>query len=192
MNLLIKNVRVVDPNSPFNSQVTDIFIEKGIIKKIGKNISSKADKEISVDGLCVSPGWVDIFANFADPGYEYKESIESGCKAAAAGGFTDVLVIPNTQPVIDAKSQVEYIIQKSRSLPVNVHPIGAVTKNAEGKELAEMYDMKSSGAIAFGDGLNCIQSAGLLVKALQYVKAFDGMIVQLPDDKSINPHGLMH
>jgi dihydroorotase len=192
MNLLIKNARVVDPNSPFNSQKADIFIENGIIKKIGKNLSVKADKEISVDGLCVSPGWVDMFANFADPGYEYKESIESGCKAAAAGGFTDVLVIPNTKPVIDAKSQVEYIIQKSKSSPVNVHPIGAVTKNTEGKELAEMYDMKTSGAIAFGDGINCIQSAGLLVKALQYVKAFDGMIIQLPDDKSINAHGLMH
>ena len=192
MNLLIKNARVVDPNSPFNSQSADIFIENGIIKKIGKNLSGKADKEISVDGLCVSPGWVDLFANFADPGYEYKESIESGCMAAAAGGFTDVLVIPNTKPAVDTKSQVEYIVQKARSTPVNVYPIGAVTKNAEGKELAEMYDMKQSGAIAFGDGINCIQSAGLLVKALQYVKVFGGMIIQVPDDKSINAHGLMH
>jgi len=192
MNLLIKNARVVDPNSPFNSQSADIFIENGILKKIGKNLSVKAEKEISVEGLCISPGWVDMFANFADPGYEYKESIESGCRAAAAGGFTDVLVIPNTKPVIDTKSQVEYIVQKSRSSPVNVHPIGAVTKNTEGKELAEMYDMKTSGAVAFGDGINCIQSSGLLVKALQYVKAFNGMIIQLPDDKSINAHGLMH
>src|SRR6478609_6735306 len=120
MNLLIKNARVIDPNSPFNSQVTDIFIENGIIKKIGKNLTDKADKEISIDGLCVSPGWVDMFANFADPGYEYKESIESGCLAAAAGGFTDVLVIPNTKPAIDAKSQVEYIVHKSRSLAVSV------------------------------------------------------------------------
>src|SRR5258705_3576320 len=192
MNLIIKNVRVIDPNSPFNSQSADIFIENGTIKKIGKDLSVKADKEISIEGLCVSPGWVDMFANFADPGYEYKESIESGCMAAATGGFTDVLVIPNTKPVIDAKSQVEYVVQKSRSSAVSVHPIGAVTKNVEGKELAEMYDMKTSGAIAFGDGINCIQSAGLLVKALQYVKAFEGMIIQLPDDKSINPHGLMH
>ena len=192
MNLLIKNARVVDPNSPFNSQSADIFIENGIIKKIGKDLPDRADREISADGLCVSPGWVDMFANFADPGYEYKESIESGCAAAAAGGFTDVLVIPNTKPVIDTKSQVEYIVQKARSAPVNVYPIGAVTKNAEGKELAEMYDMKTSGAIAFGDGINCIQSAGLLVKALQYVKAFDGMIIQVPDDKSINAHGLMN
>jgi dihydroorotase len=192
MNLLIKNVRVIDPNSPFNSQSADIFIEKGIIKKIGKALSVKADKEIAMEGLCVSPGWVDMFANFADPGYEYKESLETGCAAAASGGFTDVLVIPNTKPTIDTKSQVEYIVQKSKPLAVNVHPIGAVTKNTEGKELAEMYDMRTSGAIAFGDGINCIQSSGLLVKALQYVKAFDGMIIQVPDDKSINAHGLMH
>ena len=192
MNLLIKNARVVDPNSPFNSQSADIFIENGVIKKIGKNLSAKADNEVSIEGLCVSPGWVDMFANFADPGYEYKESIETGCKAAAAGGFTDVLVIPNTKPSTDTKSQVEYIVQKAKAGPVNVHPIGAVTKNTEGKELAEMYDMKTSGALAFGDGINCIQSAGLLVKALQYVKAFEGIIIQLPDDKSINAHGLMH
>jgi dihydroorotase len=192
MNLLIKNARVVDPNSPFNSQSADIFIENGVIKKIGKNLSAKADNEVSIEGLCVSPGWVDMFANFADPGYEYKESIKTGCKAAAAGGFTDVLVIPNTKPSTDTKSQVEYIVQKAKAGPVNVHPIGAVTKNTEGKELAEMYDMKTSGALAFGDGINCIQSAGLLVKALQYVKAFEGMIIQLPDDKSINAHGLMH
>jgi len=103
-----------------------------------------------------------------------------------------VLLIPNTNPVIHNKSGIEYLVQKSRSLPVNIHPIGAVTKNTEGKELAEMYDMKASGAIAFSDGIYSVQSAGLLVKALQYVKAFDGMIIQVPDDKSINPHGLMN
>jgi dihydroorotase len=192
MKILIKQARVVDPHSSFNGQTIDIFIENGIIKQIGKKIAVKADKEIAVDGLCVSPGWVDMFANFADPGYEFKESIKTGTEAAAAGGFTDVLVIPNTKPVVDTKSQVEYIVHKSKLLPVNVHPIGAITKDLEGKELAEMYDMKASGAIAFGDGLNCVQSAGLLVKALQYVKAFDGLIIQMPDDKSINPHGLMH
>ena len=192
MNILIKHVRVVDPHSPFNGQSVDIFIENGIIKQIAKKIAAKADQLIEAEGLCVSPGWVDMFANFADPGYEFKESLETGSMAAAAGGFTDVLVIPNTKPVVDNKSQVEYIVQKSKSLPVRIHPIGAVTKSTEGKELAEMYDMKASGALAFGDGLNCIQSAGLLVKALQYVKAFDGLIIQMPDDKSINSHGLMH
>ncbi|NOT52700.1 MAG: dihydroorotase, partial [Chitinophagaceae bacterium] len=155
-------------------------------------ISAKADKEIKIDGLHVSPGWVDVFANFADPGYEFKETLETGAAAAAAGGYTDVLIIPNTNPCTHNKSGVEYLVQKSKTLPVNIHPIGAITKNTEGKELAEMYDMKASGAVAFGDGIYCVQSAGLLVKALQYVKAFDGIIIQVPDDKSINPHGLMN
>lgn len=192
MKLLIKQARVVDPSSPFNGKITDILIENGIITKIGKTITAKADKEINIEGLHVSPGWVDVFANFADPGYEFKETLETGAAAAAAGGYTDVFVIPNTKPVIHDKAGVEYISQKSKSLPVNIHPIGAITKNTEGKDLAEMYDMKASGAAAFSDGLNSVQSAGLLVKALQYVKAFDGTLIQLPDDKSINPHGLMN
>lgn len=192
MKLLIKQARVVDPSSPFNGQITDIFIENGIIIQIGSNIKTKADKEINIAGLCISPGWVDVFANFADPGYEFKETIETGAEAAAAGGFTDVMLIPNTNPVVQNKSAVEYIIQKNKNLPISVWPIGAITKGTEGKELAEMHDMKASGAIAFSDGLNSIQSSGLLVKALQYVKAFNGVIIQLPDDKSINPHGLMN
>ena len=192
MKLLIKQARVIDPYSTFNGQLADIFIEDGIITQISNSISAKADKEINIKGLYVSPGWVDVFANFADPGYEFKETLETGAAAAAAGGYTDVMVIPNTKPVIHNKAGVEYIVQKSKSLPVNIHPIGAITKNTEGKELAEMYDMKANGAVAFGDGINCVQSAGLLVKALQYVKAFDGILIQMPDDKSINPHGLMN
>jgi dihydroorotase len=192
MTILIKQARVVDPSSSFNGQITDIFIENGIISKIGKNISGKADKTIEINGLCVSPGWMDVFANFGDPGYEFKETLETGAAAAAAGGYTDVMVIPNTNPAIQSKSNVEYIAQKSKQLPVTIHPIGAITKNTEGKELAEMYDMRTSGAIAFSDGINSVQSSGLLVKALQYVKAFGGTIIQLPDDKSINPHGLMN
>ena len=192
MTILIKQARIIDPSSSSNGQILDIFIEKGIISKIGKNISGKADKIIEIKGLHLSPGWVDVFANFGDPGYEFKETLESGAAAAAAGGYTDVMLMPNTNPVIHNKSNVEYIVQKSRSLPVNIHPIGAITKNAEGNELAEMYDMRASGAIAFSDGIHSVQSSGLLVKALQYVKAFGGTLIQLPDDKSINPHGLMN
>ena len=192
MKILIKQACIVDPTSPLNGQITDIFIENGIIKQIGKKLSVSADKEIDIEGLYVSPGWMDVFSNFADPGYEFKETLETGAQAAAAGGFTDVIVIPNTNPVIHNKANIEYIIQKSRSLPVNIHPAGAVTKNTEGKELAEMFDMQISGGIAFTDGINSIQSSGLLLKALQYVKAFDGIIIQLPDDKSINPQGLMN
>ena len=192
MKILIKQARIIDPSSPHNGQTFDIFIENGTISQIDKKISTKADKEITVDGLHVSPGWMDVFANFADPGYEFKETLESGAAAAAAGGYTDVMIIPNTQPTTHNKAAIEYITRKTNTLPVTIHPIGAITKNTEGKELAEMYDMRASGAIAFSDGTHCVQSAGLLVKALQYVKSFDGTLIQLPDDKSINPHGLMN
>lgn len=192
MTILIKGVRITDPNSPHNGTIKDIFIDNGIISQIAGSVKVKADKIIDEKDCNVSPGWMDLFANFCDPGKEYKETIESGAAAAAAGGFTEVLVIPNTSPAITAKSQVEYVVQKSKSLPVTIHPIGAVTKNIEGKDLAEMYDMHNSGAKAFSDGISCIQSAGLLIKALQYVKTVNSTVIQLPDDKSIGANGLMN
>ena len=192
MTILIKQALIADPTSTLNGQITDIFIENGFIKQLGKKLSVKADQEIAMDGLHVSPGWMDVFANFADPGYEFKETLETGALAAAAGGYTDVMIIPNTNPVLHSKSNVEYITRRSDSLPVNIHPIGAITKNLEGKELAEMYDMHESGAVAFSDGLNSVQSSGLLLKALQYVKSFGGVIIQLPDDKTISPQGLIN
>ncbi|HMO61521.1 MAG TPA: dihydroorotase [Ferruginibacter sp.] len=170
----------------------DILIEQGIIRAIEDNISETADKLIEIPGLHLSPGWMDIFAHCCDPGLEHRETLETAAAAAAAGGFTDIMALPNTNPAIHNKAQVEYIVQKSKSLPVTIHPIGAVTKNTDGAELAEMYDMQQAGAMAFGDGINSIQSSGLLIKALQYVKAFNGTIIQLPDDKSINPGGLMN
>lgn len=192
MKLLIKKARIVDPSSPFNGQIIDIFIDNGVISQLGNELTLQADKEINIEGLHVSPGWMDVFANFGDPGYEFKETLETGAAAAAAGGYTDVMVIPNTNPCVHNKSNVEYITQKSKTLPVTIHPIGAITKNAEGKELAEMYDMRASGAIAFSDGINSVQSSGLLLKALQYVKTFEGTLLQIPDDKNINAHGLMN
>ena len=169
MKALIKQARITDPNSSFNGQITDIFIENGVISQIGKDLTVQADQVIDAKGVCLSPGWVDVFAHFGDPGYEYKESLESGSAAAAAGGFTDVFVIPNTQPVLQSKSNIEYIVSKAKALSVNIRPIGAITRGCEGKDLAEMYDMRASGAVAFSDGIHAVQSAGLLVKALQYV-----------------------
>ncbi|NOT90503.1 dihydroorotase [Ferruginibacter sp.] len=192
MKVLIKQARIISPHSPFNGHTKDILITDGIISKIDDAISEKPDQLIEQEGLSVSIGWMDIFSNFGDPGHEYKETLETGAKAAAAGGFTDVLVLPNTSPVVHSKSQVEYIVQKSKSFAVNIHPIGAVTKNTEGKELAEMYDMHQSGALAFGDGINPIQSAGIVLKALQYVKSFDGTLIQIPEDKSIGANGLIN
>ena len=192
MKVLIKNATVVSSASPFHGQSKDILIENGIISEIASELNDNKCQVIETNGLHVSGGWMDCFANFCDPGHEYKETLETGARAAAAGGFTQVMLMPNTQPVVHNKSQVEYITQKSRHLPVNILPIGSVTKNCEGKELAEMYDMYTSGAIAFSDGLSPIQSSGMLQKALQYLLAIDTTIIQVPDDKSIGTGGLMN
>ncbi len=192
MKVLIKQAIIVQPATALNGLRKDILITDGIIKTIADTINEPADQVIEQQNLHVSIGWMDIYSHFCDPGFEYRETMETGAKAAAAGGFTDVLVLPNTNPVIHTKSQVEYIIQKSKGLVANIHPLAAITKNAEGAELAEMYDMHLHGAIAFTDGTNSTQSPGLLLKALQYVLAFDGTIIQVADDKTISPQGLMN
>lgn len=192
MKILVRQATIADPNSPLNGQVTDILINGQQISKIAPHITEPADEIIEATGLTISPGWVDIFSHFCDPGFEYRETLDTGAAAAAAGGYTHVFVLPNTKPVVESKTQVGYISQRSKALPVTIHPLGAITKGTEGKELAEMYDMKNTGAIAFSDGLNPVQSPGLFLKALQYVKAFDGVLLQVPVDKSIGSGGLIN
>jgi dihydroorotase len=192
MKVLIKRAKILSPSSPFHGKFLDILIEDGIISAIKDNLEIKADKIIGLDDLYISSGWVDCFANFCDPGQEFKETLETGANAAAAGGYTQVMVIPNTQPEVYNKSQVEYLVQKSKSLPVDILPIGSVTKKTEGKELSEMYDMFNNGAIAFSDGTVPVQSSGILQKIMEYTLAIDATIIQLPDDKSIGSGGLMN
>ncbi|HEY4112116.1 dihydroorotase [Puia sp.] len=192
MKILIEKASIVDRHSPYNGKVCDILVENGRIRAIAPDLAVTADQTVRHPGLHVSPGWVDIFSHFGDPGYEHKETLATGAAAAAAGGFTDVFVLPNTRPVVDSKSQVEYIRRAASSLPVRIWPIGAMTKGVEGKDLAEMYDMRQSGAIAFSDGTHPIQAAGLLLKGLQYVKAFDGVIIQIPDDRTVGANGLIN
>ena len=192
MKILIKQAKIISPSSPFNGQTKDILITDGRITTINDTITDKADQTIAQNGLCVSIGWMDIFADFGDPGFEQKENIESGAKAAAAGGFTDIMLIPNSSPVVDNKSQVEYIVQKAKQVAISIYPIGAVSKKTDGKELSEMYDMRQSGALAFSDGIKPIQNSGLVLKALQYVKSFTGTVIQIPDDTGIGSNGLMN
>ena len=186
MTVLIKQVRLISPSSPFNGQTKDILITDGIISSISDTISEKADQVIEENNLHVSIGWMDIFADFAEPGNEYRETLESGANAAAAGGFTDVMVMPNTSPVISSKAQIEFLKQRSQMLSVNVHPIGSVTKNTEGNELSEMYDMHAGGAAAFSDGKNSLQQAGVLLTTMQYTLANNAVIIQLQEHISIN------
>jgi dihydroorotase len=192
MKVLIKQATIISSSSPFDGQVKDILIIDGKISSIADQVTEDAGEIITAPNLHVSIGWMDVFSHFADPGYEHKETLASGAAAAAAGGFTDVMVLPNTNPSVSTKSVVEYIKQKTENLPVTIYPIGAITKNAEGKELTEMYDMFNSGAIAFSDGTYAVQSPGVLLKALQYVLPLNGVIIQVPDDKTISAHGLVN
>jgi dihydroorotase len=192
MQVLIHQARVCDKRSGFHDKVVDILIEDGIIKDIAASLNVKADQVIEAEGLCVSPGWVDIIADYSEPGYEHKETIATGLKAAAAGGFTHVLLAPNTKPAISTKSVVEFVQQKAQGSAVSLHPLGAVSQDIEGKNLAEMLDMHSHGAVAFTDGWKPVQNAQLMLKALEYVKAFDGTIIQIPADASLSAGGLMH
>jgi dihydroorotase len=195
MKILLRQAFIADPASSLNGTTQDILIDNGLVVNIEKAITTGIDNSVTIiekDGLTVSPGWVDVFSHFCDPGLEYRETLESGAAAAAAGGYTQVFTLPNTQPVVSNKTQVQYIVHGSVSLPVSIRPLGTVTRNAEGKELAEMYDMYNSGAVAFSDGIYPVQSPGLLLKALLYVKAFDGVVIQVPVDDSISKYGLMH
>lgn len=191
MSLLIKNVTLTPLSANFQKWV-NVLIINGLIAAIDEHLSVEVDTVIDIPHLFISPGWVDAFCHFHDPGSEQKETLQTGAAAAAAGGFTDVFAVPNTQPAIHNKAQVEYIVQKSNFLPVSIYPLGAITKNCEGKELAEMYDMQASGAIAFTDGWQTLQHPQIMLKALQYVKTFDGIIIQLPDEPQLTKHGLMN
>ncbi|MBL7765041.1 MAG: dihydroorotase [Chitinophagaceae bacterium] len=190
MQLLIKKAIILSPGSKFHAKKKDILIKNGVIESIGDQLAAKSARIIEAKNCYISIGWFDLFADFCDPGNEQKETLLSGSHAAAAGGYTDVCLIPNNQPVTSGKSAVEYI--KSKSDLVTLHPIGSVSKNTEGKDLAEMYDMKLSGALCFSDGKKPLQHTGLMLKALQYIKTFQGTILQIPEDTSVAPHGLMN
>ncbi len=193
MNLFIRSARVIDPASKHHLQKRDLIIERGVITQIGAKLKNeKKHQEISSPNLCVSPGWVDMFTFFADPGFEHKEDIFSGIRAAAAGGFTKVCCMPNTKPALHSKSEIEYVINKSKHALVDVYPIGAVSRNCEGNDITEIYDMHRAGAIAFSDGINSSLSAGLMLRSLLYVKPFGGLIISHPDELTIRNGGMVN
>src|SRR5438128_591847 len=136
MNLFIRSARIIDSTSKHHLQIRDIIIERGVIAQIAPKLRNENGyQEIATGNLCVSPGWVDMFSYFADPGFEYKEDIFSGIRAAAAGGFTTVCVMPNTKPALHSKSEIEYVVNKAKGGIVDVKPIGAVSRNCEGNDI---------------------------------------------------------
>jgi len=184
MNLLIKSATVIDPNSPFNKQVTDVLIEKGHIVKVAPGIQADADV-MDAEGKYVSPGFFDLNCNIGELGLETKEDLYTGTKAAAAGGFTGVALMPNTIPPVHSKAEIEYLMNRAKKNLVDVYPLGAISHKREGKDLAEMYDMYLSGAKAFTDGNRPVQDAGLMERALLYAQGFDGLVFSYPEDTAI-------
>ncbi len=188
---LLKNAQILDGTAENKEQ--DILIHNGIIEAIGENIPVPKGAEVwESANLCVSPGWLDVGVYAADPGYEHREDLTTAAAAAVAGGFTAMACFPNTDPALHTKSEILYVKNKALNLPVQCYPIGAVSQGCEGKDLAELFDMHSAGAIAFSDGKRSVQDAGLLLRALQYAKAFNGLVINVPHHKTIAAGGQMH
>ncbi|TKC08791.1 dihydroorotase [Pedobacter frigoris] len=186
MNLLITGVTIADPNSQFNQKKCDVRVEQGIITAIGTNLKAAKDEQVfDGSGSVLSPGFFDLNCSIGDPGFETKEDIQTATAAAKAGGFTGIAVLPNTKPVVHSKAEVEYIINRAKGNLVEVLPIGAVSRDMEGKELAELYDMQQAGAVAFSDGGKSITDDGFMSRALQYAKGFNGLLMVYPENRSI-------
>ncbi len=192
MSILLKSAHILNPGSPYHNQRLNIFIsDSGVIKSIGTG-ESKARKVIESKNLMVSMGWFDMRANFNDPGNEHKEDLTSGLKAAASGGFTGVALLPNTDPCIETKNDVGYLMSKNQSSVTQVFPLGAVTKGCKGKDFTEILDMHAAGAVAFTDGENPIWNTDILLKTLQYLQKFDGLLMNRPEDTYLTAFGTMN
>jgi len=186
MSLLIKGITIADASSEFNGKTCDVRIEKGIVTAIAKKLEAqKTETVFEGKGAVLSPGFFDLNCVFGDPGLETKEDIQTGTAAAAAGGFTGITIMPNTKPVVQSKGEVEYILNRVKGNLVDVHPIGAISQNLEGKELAEMFDMKQAGAVAFAEAGKAIADDGFMSRALQYALGFDGLLFTHPENKAL-------
>ncbi len=192
MQLLIKNATLVHPASQHDGSAADILITDGKIETIGNGLTVVGATVFDANGACVSPGWLDLGTLVGDPGLEHREDFASVEKAAAAGGYTAIACLPNTLPATHSKSEVQYVRSRSQGSLVDFLPIGAVSHDCGGKDITEMYDMQAAGAVAFSDGKKSVQDSGLMLRALQYVKPFGGVILNRPHDRTMAPSGQVH
>lgn len=193
MNILIKSATIIDSKSEFHNSTQDILIENGVITSIAKSIkNTNKYQEIQLDNLHISQGWFDSSVSFGEPGFEERDTIENGLKTAAASGFTAVAMNANSNPVIDSNSNITFVNAKAQNHAVSLLPIGALTVGSKGEDLAELYDMKSAGAVAFYDYKKPISNPNLMKIALQYASNFDGLICAFPQENKIAGHGVMN
>ena len=193
MNLIIREATIIDSKSPFHNQKVDVKIKSGTIEKIGSKIPNENGfEEIKLENLHLSQGWFDSSVSFGEPGFEERETIVNGLNVAAKSGFTAVALQPNSFPIIDNQAQINFVKNKAKGAATELYPIGAFTKDSEGKDMAELFDMKNAGAIAFGDYNKDIDNANLLKIGLQYVQDFDGLLIAYSQDANIKGNGVVN
>lgn len=195
MKLLITNASICDLQSPFHGKRCDVLISGGMIEDI-KPSSSKnkpsAAKTLDAGGAFLSPGFVDMRASLREPGFEFKEDLNSAAQGAAAGGYTTITALPDTLPVLQSKADIEFIRKRAENLPVHILPYGAVTRNREGHDMNELYDMHQAGAVAFTDGNNSLMHSGVMMRALLYSRIFGGLVLSHAEDTTLSAGGRMH
>ena len=190
--IIFANGRVVDPSSGHDG-IADILVEDGKIRLVGPSLPAHGAKVVDVSGKIVAPGFIDMHVHLREPGYEYKETIATGTRAAALGGFTAVACMPNTNPVIDHSGVVEQIFaQAKKAGVVRVYPVGSITKRQEGKELSEIADLKSAGIVAISDDGRPVTSAEIMRRALEYALMFDLPVISHSEDPDLSRQGVMH
>ena len=191
MKILIKEAKIIDSKSEFNDKIVDVKINNGIIEEIATTILNEENYEIIlIKNLHISQGWFDSSVSFGEPGYEDRETIANGLNVAAKSGFTAIALQPNSFPVIDNQSQIQFVKLKATNSATSLYPIGALTKNSDGTDLAELFDMKNAGAIAFGDYNKNSSNPNLLKIALQYAQDFKGLVLTFCQDEKIKGNGV--
>lgn len=193
MNILLKNVKIIDSESSYNGSSQDIRIKKGIIDEIGTDlIKQRGETIIKEDALSVSQGWFDSSVSFGEPGFEERETIDHGLQVAAQSGFTAIALNPKTNPIIDTSSDVIFVKKMAEGSLTQLFPIGALSQKSESIDLAELYDMQQAGAVAFGDYQTPVSNPNLLKIALQYTQGFNGLVLSFPQEDAIAGKGLVH
>ena len=190
--LIIKNGRVIDPAAGIDA-VGDVLIEDGKIAGVGPNLNSLGAEIFDATGLVVTPGFIDMHVHLREPGIEHAETIETGSRAAAAGGFTSICSMPNTAPVNDSATVTSYIVDRARrSAVTNVFPIGAITKGSEGTDLASIGSMKNAGIVAISDDGRPVMNARVMRRAMEFARSFDLPVIDHCEDLNLSADGQMH
>ncbi|MBR9854712.1 MAG: dihydroorotase [Algicola sp.] len=194
MNILLKSAKIVCPkNKDLHLKKRDILIQKGVIEKIGANLEIPINVNVvEKENLHVSLGWFDSSVSFGEPGFEERETIANGLFTAGKSGFTDIVLNPNTHPVPDTSSDIVFLKERGQGKTTQVYPIGSLTKNSEGIDLAELFDMKNAGAVAFYDFKRQVANPNLLKIALLYAQNFDGLVYSFPQDNNIKGKGVVN